>query len=283
MTSAELKQIYDKMPIFLNGMFASDNQNATKPMSIPSSESDSEFNYVTGFPEIFSKKFSLADPEESGKRVLLKDMNSIGIIGSTGLYEMQHGGIYQYDPRVAEIIGGYAQGAILDYWDPDTKELRKIICTKDGGDCITDPSDKDLGVFSTSVDKHWTICDTMHNVLRDSHNIIYGGASLSVEQQIINTDEHWDTYKDIIIQDGRVTIPFYVIFGNVLSSSKYHSQKIDQANKGFIFASLGSSATLSASTGNIDSLTINGYTFISNSTKGNVVAILYKDENGNLL
>lgn len=275
MTRQELDILYKRMPTLANGLFASQNNIVTA--NIPDNNDGNVFNYEVGFPEIYSRKYTIADPEISGKRVLLGDINLIGNLGSRGLYIRQHGGIYQFDIRVCDKIGGYPEGAILDYWDVDSNELRKVICIKDGGNCYTPPDDVEHGINGTSGDRHWEICDTLHIIMRDSNDNISGGANLTLNPILINSE--WDSYKDRIIDsNGKALIPFAVVLGNNVKVGNFYLP-----SKDVVVVSLGSDVELNVSGDNILYLKVNEYVYTSTSVRGNVYAYIFKDENGIIL
>lgn len=122
--------------------------------SDPSANSDgsTSINWASGIPPSYAEM-----EQDGGKRALLADLNCIGSLSSRELYLWQHGGYHTFDMRVANLIGGYGFGAILDWWQNETGLLRKVRCIKEGGNCFTPLDDPDHGVESS--DPHWQIVD----------------------------------------------------------------------------------------------------------------------------
>ena len=122
--------------------------------SNPSDNSDgsTSINWASGIPPSYAEM-----EQDGGKRALLADINCIGSLATRELYLLQHGGYHTYDSRVADIIGGYGVGAILDWMQPSTGLLRKVRCVKEGGNCYTPIDDPDHGV--ESPEPHWQIVD----------------------------------------------------------------------------------------------------------------------------
>lgn len=124
-------------------------------------------NYYDGIPT----DYATIPPDEehplaSGKRVLRKDLNAIGNLGTREYLLTARGGYHTFDANVAEMIGGYALGAILDWYQESTKWMRKVRCIKaigmDGatvdGNCKTPIEDPVHGVNGTGT-HYWEIVD----------------------------------------------------------------------------------------------------------------------------
>lgn len=76
------------------------------------------FNFYDGVPSMYSSFH--------GKRVNRADVNGIGRLMSQGGFFNRNGGYYTYDPKVADAIGGYPQGAILRYKDRESGLVRVV-------------------------------------------------------------------------------------------------------------------------------------------------------------
>ena len=122
--------------------------------SNPSDNSDGStaINWASGIPPSYAEM-----EQDGGKRALLADINCIGSLASRERYLWQHGGYHTFDMRVANLIGGYGFGAVLDWWNNATGLLRKVRCIKEDGNCFTPIDDPDHGVESS--DPHWQIVD----------------------------------------------------------------------------------------------------------------------------
>lgn len=149
MTREKYLEIAQSVPV-LPCVFASEDGHATDlDANLPGS---GLFNFTEGIPVDYA-----TPPNEGGLRVLRKDLNAIGNLGTRELYLRQRGGYHTFDADVARRIDGYAEGAILDYFDPATGWLRKARCIKPYGRCFTPIDDADHGVRSD--DPHWQFVD----------------------------------------------------------------------------------------------------------------------------
>lgn len=88
---------------------ANDADNYTTPGLV---QSAANFNFLDGFPTAYSAPHS-----GGGKYVTRKEMNGIGNVASRYEFFRRVGGIVTFDPDFATAIGGYPQGAVLDYLD----------------------------------------------------------------------------------------------------------------------------------------------------------------------
>lgn len=106
MTQARFKKYYS--PMVMPQPFAHYEDVATIGMT---TDSDS-INFIDGFPDVYS-----APKSNGGKFVTREDMNAIGNLASRNNFYHRCGGINTFDPALAEAIGGYPNGAVLDYFD----------------------------------------------------------------------------------------------------------------------------------------------------------------------
>lgn len=163
MTHEEVVALRQSMPI-VSALFANGDGTPANPpaWNDPSAnEAGSRvINWSEGIPPDYAMPYA-----NSGKKVLRKDINAIGNIASRELYLLQHGGYHTFDDRVADAIGGYPNGAILDWYQESTGWLRKVRCVKEGGNCFTPIDDPDHGVGSGEA--HWEIADTYDAYISD--------------------------------------------------------------------------------------------------------------------
>ena len=149
MTSSEYRQLVSEVPA-IPCVFASADGAATDiSLNLMGS---GLFNFDEGIPVNYAMK-----PTDGGSRILRRDINAIGNLGTRELYLRQRGGLHSFDAEVARLIHGYAYGAILDYIDPATGWVRKVRCIKPYGQCYTPIDDPMNGV--NSQDPHWQFVD----------------------------------------------------------------------------------------------------------------------------
>ena len=155
MTTSQYKALLNQVPA-LRSMFAEGTGEFTDLLS---NHPNSGFmNFIEGIPSEYASPLpSTPGGAEKGKRLLRYDLNAIGNMATRELFLRQHGGYHTFDPRVADLIGGYANGAILDFYDPMTGWVRKARCIKTGGQCFTPIDDPDHGAYSE--DPHWEFVD----------------------------------------------------------------------------------------------------------------------------
>lgn len=184
MTAAQYKTLVADVPA-LQFMFAQNLANTAllRPVSFEEDATAqdgqldsgiSKTNFKDGFPvEPFATKIGVGF---AGKPVLIGDVNGMVREATKGLYLRQNGGTNEFDSRVVqndvdsgsygEDIGGYPEGAIIDWWDAsDTNRygtlgvFKKVVCTKSGGNCTVGPDDATHGV-NGSGDKYWAVVIT---------------------------------------------------------------------------------------------------------------------------
>lgn len=83
----------------------------TFPSTRPSSGKDGLTNFDEGIPQEYSVGGS------PSLKARIDDVNAIGRLASGFNHYRQCGGIVTYNPKVAELIGGYPKDAVLEYWD----------------------------------------------------------------------------------------------------------------------------------------------------------------------
>lgn len=107
--------------------------------------SKSGFGYKIGIPPMYASK--------SGKKAVRADMNGLGRLMSLGAFFNAQGGYYTFDPKIAASIGGYPEGAILKWKDPQTGLLRSVrsLVPDNNADFVSDPSLID--------NEHWAFVD----------------------------------------------------------------------------------------------------------------------------
>lgn len=121
MTSAQFANSKYK-PIAMPMPFGADDvNNYTIPGLVHSASS---VNFPDGFPVAYSSPHS-----GGGKYVTRKEMNGIGNVASRYEFFRRVGGIVTFDPAFATAIGGYPQGAVLDF--VDGMNVHKVYSTVD--------------------------------------------------------------------------------------------------------------------------------------------------------
>lgn len=121
MTSAQFANSKYK-PIAMPMPFGADDTNN---YAIPGLvHSASSVNFPDGFPVAYSSPHS-----RGGKYVTRKEMNGIGNVASRYEFFRRVGGIVTFDSAFATAIGGYPQGAVLDF--VDGMNVHKVYSTVD--------------------------------------------------------------------------------------------------------------------------------------------------------
>lgn len=82
---------------------------------------DNNVNFNTGFPSIYSA--------QDGKFVRRTEMNGLGYISTANQFFRACGGIYTFDQKLANAIGGYPKYAVLEYLEG--LNYSKVISLKD--------------------------------------------------------------------------------------------------------------------------------------------------------
>lgn len=86
------------------------HQSAFKPIDNEALTND--VNFVEGFTAAFA-----APGSQGGRYVTRNELNAIGHLASVNEFHRQVGGIITFNPTLADKIGGYPMGAILEYLD----------------------------------------------------------------------------------------------------------------------------------------------------------------------
>lgn len=87
-----------------------DHQAAFKPIDNEALTND--VNFVEGFTPAFA-----APGSQGGRYVTRQEMNAIGHLASVNEFRRQVGGIITFNQDLADKIGGYPMGAVLEYLD----------------------------------------------------------------------------------------------------------------------------------------------------------------------
>lgn len=108
--------------------------------SLPANTQDEnvQFDYPNGWGGSYSSPSS-----NNGKFVTRQQMNAIGNLATHNDFYRRCGGLNTFDPAFAAAIGGYPEGAILQYFDSVRGIIRNLISLVDGNlsDFTTGPID----------------------------------------------------------------------------------------------------------------------------------------------
>lgn len=110
--------------LILKQPFASGADAEINPISNTNNGSGDDLNFIDGFKPIFSQPVA-----SGGKYVTRGMMNAIGNLASQSQFYYQAGGVNSFDQDFAQLIGGYPEGAVLD-WLVGTK-LFKVVSLHD--------------------------------------------------------------------------------------------------------------------------------------------------------
>ncbi|MCD8179777.1 MAG: hypothetical protein LUE98_21205 [Tannerellaceae bacterium] len=90
-----------------------------------------------GFPDI-----TMIAPADGGLPPRGEDCNGLFYLSTDQKVYLQNGGYITFNEEVSELIGGYPQGAILDYYNSDTNVWAKVISLVDDNtnNFVDDPS-----------------------------------------------------------------------------------------------------------------------------------------------
>jgi len=177
---------------------------------IPGSESDTVLNLEKGIPPRFAKKVEVTDDKSAainnGLWIKRADINGLGRLMTELVHYMQHGKLNEHKNTFSYLQGGYAAGAILDYWDGSW--WYKILSLVDNN--IVKPTDKVL-----AAEKYWRYVTPQESSVVElvaseevssiANEIKTGNAGQVVEVTVPDTE--------VVTQDGvEVTIePIYVV------------------------------------------------------------------------
>ena len=123
------------VPPSLAAPFAVSGNRNTLPLS-----SGGAYGYASllqGFPPETSIPLS-----NGGVPPSREDMNALGYTASFAHYFLQMGGEFTYSEAVASAIGGYPLGAVLTYYNSDTRQVRKLrsVVPNNTHNFVTSPS-----------------------------------------------------------------------------------------------------------------------------------------------
>lgn len=111
---------------------------------IGDSQDADSINFSDGFPSVYS-----APKSNNGKFVTRGEINAIGNLATVNDFYRMCGGINKFNPEFAQKIGGYAQGAILEFYDGNV--VKKVVSLVDNN--LVDYT-------SVGVDGvNWAYCD----------------------------------------------------------------------------------------------------------------------------
>lgn len=145
-------------------------QNGDKTENIPTSESQREMNWATGFPKIFSQPL-----DEQGKFVKREDMNAILYALSNAIMFIQKGGLVSFDQNLCNAINGYPLGARLWFTD-SSNNIRMIESTQPDNTVV--PSKTTIDIAYTDGKTYWKSIVTPANYLPLSGGTMTGGIAL---------------------------------------------------------------------------------------------------------
>lgn len=111
---------------------------------IGDSQDADSINFSDGFPSVYS-----APKSNNGKFVTRGEINAIGNLATVNDFYRMCGGINKFNPEFAQKIGGYAQGAILEFYDGNV--VKRVVSLVDNN--LVDYT-------SVGVDGvNWAYCD----------------------------------------------------------------------------------------------------------------------------
>lgn len=110
----------------------------------------SGFTFKAGIPPMYA--------ERTGKKLARGDMNGLGRLISQARFFNELGGYYTFDKKVSDKIGGYPEGAILRYRNPETGQVRVVrsMMPDNTFDFVENPEYID--------GKHWSYVDQIRPV-----------------------------------------------------------------------------------------------------------------------
>lgn len=140
------------------------NSDALTTILDSQDSSGSAVNFADGFPSAYSSPKS-----NGGKFVTRGEINALGNLASRNDFYRMCGGLNIFNQEFAKKIGGYANGAILEYLTGGV--VRRVISLKDDNLVdFTSPGTTLDGIISGSVDNiNWAYCE---NELPDGRMLI---------------------------------------------------------------------------------------------------------------
>ena len=133
--------------LFIPQPFASGDDNVEASRSeIKRSTSAGDLNFVEGFSSVYGTPAS-----QGGKYPTRGDFNAIGYLASVNEYARACGQIITFNAALAEKIGGYYQGSVLEVIEGNT--YHRVISLVDNN--MIDFTDPEVGVDGIN----WAYCD----------------------------------------------------------------------------------------------------------------------------
>lgn len=97
-------------------------ENGDKTSNIPTSATGTQAASLDeGFPPVTSTPIN-----EGGIPPQREDFNGLGYLTTSQFFYLQMGGRFTFNSAVSSAIGGYPQGAVLQYTDPDTGQSYEV-------------------------------------------------------------------------------------------------------------------------------------------------------------
>lgn len=97
-------------------------ENGDKTSNIPVNATGTQAASLDeGFPEVTSTPIN-----EGGIPPQREDFNGLGYLTTSQFFYLQMGGRFTFNSAVSTAIGGYPQGAVLQYTDPDTGQSYEV-------------------------------------------------------------------------------------------------------------------------------------------------------------
>ncbi len=82
----------------------------------------SRMSFSLGLPPAFE-----VPPADGGVLISRSEINSIGRLGTRSRFFEMCGGYYTFDAAFCDSIGGYAKGAVLEYYIPAQNAMRRVV------------------------------------------------------------------------------------------------------------------------------------------------------------
>lgn len=179
------------------------NGDKNEILATPSAEQPQLANFSTGFDKITETPIPLG-----GKAPERADFNGLFNLLSSALFYQQNGGQWTFMPEVANLIGGYPKGAILNYYNSTTGVNQRVISNINDNvnNFLLDPSQ--IGDSS----KPWSyVVDTGNFVTLDSEQTISGKKKFTQPTYGVSSSDVNSIVTTKSINKARNG---YVVFGN---------------------------------------------------------------------
>lgn len=205
-TMDELQSICDAIPspIASDTVLSEEFLADIKDGKLPSLKNTNIFN---GIADIFS-----IPPDKRGKYAERSDINQISNLITQEKFYEQCGGLNEFSDSVANKIGGYPKGAILDYIDSNGI-LRKKKCLVEN--CFVHPTDENTNEWETIVynmkNNPFKIPTKLVKVVFDSTNYnesqtVFSETGQLVVRKIYSIDESYKDYDIPVNPNGDVAV-----------------------------------------------------------------------------